>query len=84
MRPLCRYTLANVESRKGVRQGDKVFQVGFGGGTLPVHATSVAACNANRVDAEIPRSEARSSALAHGAYPHRVHAWADCPFCSVQ
>ena len=38
--PLCRYTLANIESRKGVRQGDKVFQVGFGGGTLPTHATT--------------------------------------------
>ena len=31
----CRYTLANIETRKGVRQGDKVFQVGFGGGALP-------------------------------------------------
>ena len=34
--PPCRYTLANIETRKGVRQGDKVFQVGFGGGALPL------------------------------------------------
>ena len=32
--PPCRYTLANIETSKGVRQGDKVFQVGFGGGAL--------------------------------------------------
>ena len=42
--PPCRYTLANIETRKGVRQGDKVFQVGFGGGALALHATRDAAC----------------------------------------
>ena len=68
--PLCRYTLANIESRKGVRQGDKVFQVGFGGGALPVHATSEVACMASRSTANSP-TQKEHPRLLHLGYAHK-------------
>ena len=29
---LCRYVLSNIESKKGIRKGDRIWQIAFGSG----------------------------------------------------